>query len=196
MLSASATTAALLLALSGPRPQTEVGVHADGPGGQDEPAKTRAVDHRGIYFGSRISLGAAVVSPTHARTTGRVDAMIGYGVTEDSLIGVDFFVATQRPRACGPAAYGGDVRGTGYAWRGLYFRAGMGLAAVPGCPDVENADDGSNDIGFGGQVGTGYEVALGRRTTIGIDVGYDARFVPDSRFPRHAGLAGLRFVWF
>lgn len=196
MLSATAIPAALLLALSGPTPKTEVGVHADGPGGQEATRSKRSVDRRGVYLGTELSLGAAVVTPRHAQTAGRIDVHVGYGVTEDSLVGVDLFVSPQRPEPCGPVAYGGDVRGTGYAWRGLYFRAGMGLAAVPGCPDVESADDGSKRLGFGGQVGTGYEVALGRRTTVGIDVGYDTRFVPDSRFPRHAGLAGLRFVWF
>ena len=173
----------------GPGGETSARAHVDGPAHE-------GVDRQGVYLGAGVSFGAAIVAPTRPQATTRVDALVGWGIADNALVGVDLFVNPGMNRGCGPVAFGGDVAGTGYAWRGLYFRGGMGLAQVHSCPEIEPEHLAEKDLGFGGAIGTGYELTLSQRSTIGIDLSYDARFVPDSRFPRHAGLAGLRLVFF
>lgn len=173
-----------------------------GPGGEVD-AKPRMVeadddgpDRTGIYGGASISFGAIGLTAEEVSMTGRGSVQLGYGVGDRSLIGLDGFVSPGAKNICGAVPFGGDLSGTGYAWRGLYFRGGMGLARVNTCHDLESKHRQEAHLGFGGAVGGGYELALTHNTAIGLDVSYDARFVPDSRFPRHSGLAGLRFVWF
>ena len=174
-----------------------------GPGGEVDakPSKAEAdsdegPDRTGIYGGASVSFGAIGLTSDQIAMTGRGGLQLGYGVGERSLIGLDGFVTPGAKNICGAVPFGGDLSGTGYAWRGLYFRGGMGLARVNTCHDLESKHRQDAHLGFGGAVGGGYELALTRNTAIGLDVSYDARFVPDSRFPRHSGLAGLRFVWF
>lgn len=172
-----------------------------GPSGEvDDKARGAAtrkgVDRQGVYLGAGVSFGAAMVGPSRPHATPRVDGLIGWGVSPTALVGVDMFVNPAMQQGCGPVAFGGDVSGTGYAWRGLYFRGGMGMAQVQTCHELETDHPADKNIGFGGAVGGGYEVAITERSTIGIDISYDARFVPDSRFPRQAGLAGVRLVFF
>ena len=169
-----------------------------GPGGEtDAPARDAdELDRSGVYGGASLSFGAIGLTADQVGMTGRGGLQLGYGLGPRSLIGVDGFVSPGAKSTCGGVPFGGDLTGTGYAWRGLYFRGGMGLARVNACHELEAKHRDDAHLGFGGAVGGGYEVAVTRNAAIGIDVSYDARFVPDSRFPRHSGLAGLRFVWF
>jgi hypothetical protein len=92
-------------------------------------------------------------------------------------------------------AFGGDVEGTGYIWRGLYLRAALGVAGVPK-RGIEDQETEGLTVGVGGAFGFGYEFFLNSTAALGVGLTYDARFVPNSRFPRQAILVGLRFTWF
>jgi hypothetical protein len=153
-----------------------------------------ARDRRGFYIGGGVAGGGTFFYVDDFIPALRADLALGGGVTERFTLGADLHVTPYLAKGVG-VAFGGDVEGTGYIWRGLYLRAALGVAGVPK-RGIEDQETEGLTVGVGGAFGFGYEFFLNSTAALGVGLTYDARFVPNSRFPRQAILVGLRFTWF
>lgn len=152
-------------------------------------------DRRGFYIGAGLGFGGTFFYVDDFVPATRVDLHFGGGVSKRLTLGADLHVTPYLSPGVG-VAFGGDIEATGYMWRGLYVRAGAGLAGVPN-RNIDPDDDARGiSVGLGGKVGLGYEFFLNSTAAVGVGLSYDARVVPGIRFPRQTALVGLRFTWF
>jgi hypothetical protein len=153
-----------------------------------------AQDRRGFFIGGGLQAGGTFFAVDDFIPAMRAELVLGGGVTKRFTLGANINVTPYLARDVG-VAFGGDIEATGYLWRGFYLRGAVGLGGVPK-RDPDDPDDHGLTVGLGGAAGAGYEFFLNSTAAMSVGITYDARFVPGSRFPRQALLAGLRFVWF
>lgn len=154
-----------------------------------------AQDRRGFYIGGGLGFGGTFFAVDDFFPAMRLDLALGGGVTRNFTLGANLHVTPYLMRGIG-VAFGGDIEGTGYVWRGLYLRGALGASGVPK-RDVTRADDDKGlTVGVGGAVGIGYEFFLNATAAMGVGLTYDVRYIPGDRFPRQTGLVGLRFLWY
>lgn len=155
-----------------------------------------ARDRRGFYVGGGLGLGGTFFYYDDFIPAMRMDLAIGGGVTKRFTLGADLHVTPYLQRRVG-VAFGGDIEGTGYVWRGLYLRGGLGVSAVPRRSATMDDDDTKGlTVGVGGAAGVGYEFWLNATAAMSAGLTYDARFIPGDTWPRQALLVGLRFTWY
>ncbi len=153
-----------------------------------------AQDRRGFYIGGGLGFGGTFFYVDDFIPATKLELDFGGGVTKRFTLGAALHVMPYLQRDAG-VAFGGDVEATGYMWRGLYGRAGLGFAGVPRADDEGETRRGLS-IGLGGKVEAGYEFWLNATAAMGVGITYDARFVPGSAFPRQTLLIGLRVTRF
>ena len=155
-----------------------------------------ARDRRGFYVGGGMGFGGTFFYYDDFIPAMRMDLALGGGITKRFTLGADLHVTPYLQRGVG-VAFGGDIEGTGYVWRGLYLRAGLGASAVPKRSATMMDDDTKGlTVGVGGAFGVGYEFWLNATAALGAGITYDARFIPHDTWPRQALLIGLRFSWY
>jgi hypothetical protein len=155
-----------------------------------------ARDRRGFFVGAGLAVGGTFFYYDDFIPATRLDVVLGGGVTKRFTLGADLHMTPYLQKGVG-VSFGGDIEGTGYVWRGLYLRGGIGVSAVPR-RDATRPDDDTKGltVGVGGAFGAGYEFWLNSTAAMGVGVTYDARFIPGDTFPRQALLVGARFAWF
>ncbi len=153
-----------------------------------------AQDRRGFYIGGGLGFGGTFFYVDDFIPATKLELDFGGGVTKRFTLGAALQVMPYLQRGSG-VAFGGDVEATGYMWRGLYGRAGLGFAGVPRADEAGETRAGLS-IGLGGKAEAGYEFWLNSTAAMGVGVTYDARFVPGSAFPRQTLLIGLRVTRF
>jgi hypothetical protein len=154
-----------------------------------------AQDRRGFYIGGGLGFGGTFFAATDFFPAMRLDLALGGGVTKNFTLGANLHVTPYLQRGIG-VAFGGDIEGTGYIWKGLYLRGALGASGVPK-RDVTRADDDRGlTVGLGGAVGFGYEFFLNATAAMGVGLTYDVRYIPGDRFPRQTALVGARFLWY
>lgn len=146
-------------------------------------------DRRGFYIGPGLGIGATIFGDTFV-PYGRIDFLLGGGVTKDVTIGLDLNFTPYISKSRG-IAFGGDVEVVGFVYRGLFVRGGLGANGLP-----EGPDDNDLTVGLGGRFGIGYEFWLNQTAALGVGLDYDARFVPGRSVPRHGPMIGVRFIWY
>lgn len=154
-----------------------------------------AQDRRGFYIGGGLGFGGTFFYVDDFIPATRAELALGGGVTKRLTLGASLHLTPFLKRGVG-VAFGGDIEGTGYMWRGLYGRAGLGFAGVPERGAPSDGDDKGLTIGLGGKAEAGYEFWLNSTAAMGVGLIYDARFVPGDRFPRQTVLVGLRLTRF
>lgn len=155
-----------------------------------------ARDRRGFFVGAGLGLGGTFFYYDDFIPAMRMDLALGGGVTKRFTLGVDLHVTPYLQKDVG-VSFGGDFEGTGYVWRGLYLRAGLGASGVPRRSATMMDDDTKGlTVGVGGAFGVGYEFFLNATAAFGVGITYDARFISGDTFPRQALLIGGRFSWF
>jgi len=154
-----------------------------------------AQDRRGFYIGGGLGFGGTFFYIDDFIPATRLELDFGGGVTKNFTLGASLNVMPYLRRDTG-VAFGGDVEATGYMWRGLYARGGLGFAGVPRADEDTGDDRPGLSIGLGGKVEAGYEFWLSATTAMGVGVTYDARFVPGTAYPRQTLLIGLRITRF
>lgn len=156
-----------------------------------------AQDRRGMYIGPGVSFGVSGMKGTFVPDVG-LNLAFGGGVGKRVLLGINLHGAKYLGRNEGASSwmFGGDFEFTGYAWRGLYLRTGLGGVGLP-------AGDPDNTLvaGIGGNVGVGYEFWLNASAAASVGITYDLRFLAgDSELipepMRHSGMVGMRFMFF
>lgn len=150
-----------------------------------------ARDRRGFYIGGGVGIGATRPPTTFAPIV-RFDLVLGAGVTQRFTLGADLY-ATPVLRAKGGVAFGGDIEGTGYIWRGLFARLGVGAAGVPA---YVVQDSPRLRAAIGGAASVGYAFFVNASVALAFAATYDLRYVPATQRPRQSLLAGLRMTWF
>jgi hypothetical protein len=155
-----------------------------------------ARDRRGFFVGAGLGFGGTFFYYDDFIPAMRLDIALGGGITERFTLGVDLHMTPYLQRGVG-VSFGGDIEGTGYVWRGLYLRGGLGVSAVPK-RDATMPDEDTKGltVGLGGAFGPGYEFWLNSTAAMSVGLTYDARFIPGDTFPRQALLVGARFSWF
>jgi|GEM_PF-1398048 len=155
-----------------------------------------AQDRRGVYVGPGVFFGFSAMKETIVPDVG-LSLAFGGGVSKRVLLGINIHAAKYLGRDEGSAwMFGGDFEFTGYAWRGLYLRTGLGGVGLP-------AGDPANTLvaGMGGNVGVGYEFWLNATAAASVGITYDLRYlsgapelIPDPI--RHSGMVGMRFMFY
>ncbi len=147
-------------------------------------------DRRGFFVSPGISAGASYFSDVKlVYAPMKVDLSFGGGVTKNFTLGINVYVGgylTSQLRR--KVIFGGDVEATGFVYKGLFIRGGLGAAGMPNSAGVMVA-------GVGGKVGLGYEFWLNQTAAMGIDLSYDLRYVLQDGL-RHTPLIGVRFTWY
>ncbi len=119
------------------------------------------------------------------------NAIVGGGVTKRFTLGVRMSLAVfAAPKIAGAVAAGGDVEATGYVFKGLYLRGGLGLMAIP-----RGWDSKRMTAGPGGRFGIGYEFFLNQTAAMDVGLSYDIRITPEVQ-PRHSVFLGMRFMFY
>ena len=154
-----------------------------------------AQDRRGFYIGGGLGFGGTFFYVDDFIPATRVELNFGGGVTKNFTLGASLHVSPYLQRDSG-VAFGGDVEATGYMWRGLYARGGLGFAGVPRADEASGDTRPGLSMGLGGKAEAGYEFWLNSTAAMGVGVIYDARFVPGTAFPRQTLLIGLRITRF
>lgn len=154
-----------------------------------------AQDRRGFYVGGGLGFGGTFFYVDDFIPATRMELAFGGGVTENFTLGASLNVMPYLQRDSG-VAFGGDVEGTGYMWRGLYVRGGLGFAGVPRTDEASGDSRRGLQVGLGGKAEAGYEFWLNSTAAMGVGLTYDARFVPGAQFPRQTLLIGVRFTRF
>jgi len=154
-----------------------------------------ARDRRGFYIGGGLGFGGTFFWANDFLPAMRADLALGGGVTKNFTLGVDLHVTPYLARGVG-VAFGGDIEATGYVFRGLFLRAGLGANGVPKRERPGQEDEKGLTVGLGGAGTVGYEFFLNATAAMSVGLTYDARWVPGSNFPRQTLLVGARFVWF
>lgn len=152
-----------------------------------------AQDRRGFYIGGGLGFGGTFFYVDDFIPATRMELNLGGGVGKRFTLGTSLHLMPYLRRDSG-VAFGGDIEATGYMWKGLYARGGLGFAGVPRDDGEENGR--SLSMGLGGKAEAGYEFWLSASAAMGVGVIYDARFVPGSTFPRQTLLIGLRVTRF
>jgi hypothetical protein len=151
-------------------------------------------DRRGFYVGGGVAFGGTFFWSNDFLPAIKADLALGGGITKRFTLGVDLHVTPYLAKNVG-VAFGGDVEGTGYVFRGLFLRAGLGVNGVPKREQTNQPEEGLT-IGLGGAGTVGYEFWLSTSAALGLGFTYDVRFVPGSKFPRQTLLVGVRFIYF
>jgi hypothetical protein len=154
-----------------------------------------AQDRRGFYIGGGLGFGGTFFAPTDFFPAMRLDLALGGGVTKNFTLGANLHVTPYLQRGIG-VAFGGDIEGTGYIWRGLYLRGALGASGVPKRDVTREDEDKGLTVGLGGAAGLGYEFFLNATAAMSVGLTYDVRYIPGDRFPRQTGLVGVRFLWY
>jgi hypothetical protein len=154
-----------------------------------------AQDRRGFYIGGGVGFGGTFFYVDDFIPASRLELDFGGGVTKNFTLGTSLHLMPYLQRGSG-VALGGDVEATGYMWRGLYARAGLGFAGVPRADGPSGDTRPGLSMGLGGKVEAGYEFWLNSTAAMGVGVTYDARFVPGTAFPRQTLLIGVRITRF
>ena len=154
-----------------------------------------AQDRRGFYVGGGLGFGGTFYYYDDFIPATRLELNFGGGVTKNFTLGASLNVMPYLQRDSG-VAFGGDVEATGYMWRGLYARGGLGFAGVPRADESSGDTSPGLSMGLGGKVEAGYEFWLSATAAMGVGVTYDARFVPGTAYPRQTLLIGLRVTRF
>jgi hypothetical protein len=154
-----------------------------------------AQDRRGFYVGAGLGFGGTFFWYDDFIPATRLDLALGGGVTERFTLGVDLHLTPYLQRGVG-VAFGGDIEATGYVWRGLYLRGGLGASGVPKRNTDTGEDTDGLTVGLGGAFSAGYEFFLNSTAAMGAGITYDARVIPGDTFPRQTLLVGARFSWF
>lgn len=147
-------------------------------------------DRRGFFISPGIAAGASYFSDVgQIYAPMKVDLSFGGGVSKNFTLGINVYVGgyltSQLNRKL---LFGGDVEATGFVFKGLFIRGGLGAAGMPNSA-------GSMAAGVGGKLGLGYEFWLNQSAAMGVDLTYDLRFVPGDGL-RHTPLIGVRFSWY
>ena len=153
-----------------------------------------ARDRRGFYVGGGVAFGGTFFWSDDFVPAIKADLALGGGLTKRFTLGVDLHVTPYLAKNVG-VAFGGDVEATGYVFRGLFLRAGLGVNGVPKREEAHQPEDGLA-FGLGGAGTLGYEFWLSTAAALGVGFTYDIRYVPGSKFPRQTLLVGVRFIYF
>ncbi|MEM6294308.1 MAG: hypothetical protein AAGA54_23745 [Myxococcota bacterium] len=153
-----------------------------------------AQDRRGFYIGGGLGFGGTFFYVDDFIPATRAELDFGGGVSKNFTLGASLNVMPYLQRDTG-VAFGGDIEATGYMWRGLYARGGLGFAGVPKSDETGESERGLS-VGLGGKAEAGYEFWISATAAMGVGIIYDARFVPGSTFPRQTLLIGMRIVRF
>lgn len=155
-----------------------------------------ARDRRGFYIGPGVAFGGTFFWHDDFLPAARLDLALGGGITKNFTLGVDLHVTPYLAKDVG-VAFGGDIEATGYVYRGLFLRAGLGASGVPRRERTNEPNPPKGlTVGIGGAGTVGYEFFLNATAALGVGLTYDVRYVPGSKFPRQTLLLGARFLWF
>jgi hypothetical protein len=146
------------------------------------------MDRRGFMLGMGLNGGAAIFQNAVVPGMG-VDLTLGGGATKNLTLGVNMNVSKYLTRRDG-VTFGGDFEVTGYVFKGLFLRGGLGVAGVPKTRDTYELTHAA-----GGKVGLGYELWMNTRWAFGVALNYDLRVDGDAQI-RHAVLLSARFLLF
>ena len=111
----------------------------------------------------------------------------GAGLTDRFKLGMSLQIGAYLEGNHKPVL-GMDVLATGYLWRGLYLRGGLGL--VNRLPLVKGSAE--TRPGYGGTVGLGYEWTVKKAAGIGLGVDFDRRLIA-AHEARQTFMMGLHF---
>lgn len=146
------------------------------------------MDRRGFMLGMGLNGGAAIFENAVVPGVG-VDLTLGGGATKNLTLGVNMNVSKYLTKRDG-VTFGGDFEVTGYVYKGLFLRGGLGVAGVPKTRDTYELTHAA-----GGKVGLGYELWMNTRWAFGIALNYDLRVDGDAQL-RHAVILSARFLLF
>jgi hypothetical protein len=146
------------------------------------------MDRRGFMLGMGLNGGAAIFENAVVPGIG-VDLTLGGGATKNLTLGVNMNVSKYLTKRDG-VAFGGDFEVTGYVYKGLFLRGGLGVAGVPKTRDTYELTHAA-----GGKVGLGYELWMNTRWAFGVALNYDLRVDGDAQL-RHAVILSARFLLF
>ncbi|MCA9718753.1 MAG: hypothetical protein H6713_04065 [Myxococcales bacterium] len=151
---------------------------------------------KGLFGEIGLRPQAHLLAPSYTLPGMRFGVAIGGALTPRLKLGTYGNIAGYFGRGAKQLGGGVDVVATGYAWRGLYLRGGVGVYA--GTPSAEGT---RLRAAFGGLAGLGYEFNITREerskkpnTRLGLGVDYDLRFIAVDQ-PRHAVVFGLHFAF-
>jgi hypothetical protein len=139
------------------------------------------------FMMSFASKPGSVVFPNGFVPYMRAGFQIGGGITDRFTLGAELSGTGYFGHKKG--SFGGDLVGTGFLWRGLYLRTGLG--AHSGLPS--SAHDYRLVPAIGGLVGLGYEFLLHEHIGLALGGEYDARVLTTGGFRQSASL-GLRIA--
>ena len=146
------------------------------------------MDRRGFMLGMGLNGGAAIFKDAVVPGLG-VDLTLGGGATKNLTLGLNMNVSKYLTKRDG-VTLGGDFEVTGYVFKGLFLRGGLGVAGVP-----KNRDTYELSHAAGGKAGLGYELWMNTRWAFGVALNYDLRVDGDAKL-RHAVLLSARFLLF
>ncbi len=143
---------------------------------------------KGFYGEMSIRPGGVVVRDGVVPAM-RTHLTLGGGLTDRFKLGMQLSISGYMNGVKKPAI-GFDTIATGYLWRGLYIRGGVGLVSrVP-----LTAEGSDSRPAYGGQAGVGYEWTLHKGTSLGLGADLDVRATTDRHIAR-GFLVGLHFAF-
>ena len=163
----------LLLVLGGLLPAT---AHAD-----TRPGAWQQRDREGLSLGLRLISGTTLHGPQGFTPVTRFSYAIGGVVNRQLILGADLGVTAWWDDS--KASFHGDAVGQLFIVRGLFLRAGTGVAS-------HTYVAGDRRAAFGGSLGGGWEFPLKKRGFVSLSAEYDAR-VRSDRFAVRTVLFGV-----
>lgn len=157
----------------------------------DDPVRAASYEtppRKGFYAEMSARPGVVVVRDGAVPTL-RTHLTVGGGLTDRFKLGMQLSVGGYLNGVKKPIL-GFDTVATGYLWRGLYLRAGVGLVSrVP-----LTAAGVDSRPAYGGLAGVGYEWTLHKGASLGLGADLDVRATTDRHIAR--GLfVGLHFAF-
>jgi len=140
-------------------------------------------DRRGLIWGFGLGMGGSKM-PARFVPAPRLQMFLGAGVNERLTVEGEFTLGKYLGKDSGWNV-GGDLALTGFLYKGLYARLGMGVQGVP-----EDFGQPSMTYGIGGDLGLGYELFVNNTAALGFGVEYDMRYAGDGSL-RHGAFGGI-----
>lgn len=162
------------------------------------PATARAADlahatafetppRKGFYGELALRPGAVVLRNGMVPTL-RHNFTFGAGLTDRFKLGMSLHVGGYLNSPIKKPVLGMDIVATGYLWRGMYVRFGVGM--VNRLPVTLIGTD--SRAGYGGLVGLGYEWAVKGAAGIGLGADFDVKMISRTQV-RRTFIFGLHF---
>lgn len=147
-----------------------------------------APPRKGFYAEMSVRPGGVVVRDGLVPAV-RTHLTLGGGITDRFKLGMQLSIGGYMSGVKKPAV-GFDTVATGYVWRGLYLRAGLGLVSrVP-----LTAEGSDSRPAYGGLAGLGYEWTLHKSIGLGLGADLDVRATTDRHVAR-SFMVGLHFAF-